>query len=129
MKKNRNFKLNTLQLTLFMALVLSAINYQPSTGFAALKDNLSESYLYPNPVRTSLGHDKVTFENLTNNVIIRIFKTNGDIVREINATDTNGTVTWDLTNDNGKKIASGMYLYLITNEAGDKLKGKLAIIR
>ena len=118
------------KMLIFAVLVLSTINYQPSTGFAALKENLSESYIYPNPVRTSLGNDKVTFANLTNNVIIRIFKTNGDLVREINATDTNyGTVIWDLTNDNGNKIASGIYIYLITNENGDKLKGKLAIIR
>lgn len=129
MKKNRNFKLNTLHLTLFVTLVLSTINYQPSSAFAALKENLNESYIYPNPVRTSLGHDKVTFENLTSNVMIRIFKTNGDLVREINATDTNGKATWDLTNDSGNKIASGIYIFLITNESGDKLKGKLAIIR
>ncbi len=113
---------------LLSLLLLTAVCHLPSSH-AALKDNLSESYLYPNPVRTSLGHDKVTFENLTNNVIIRIFKTNGNLVREINATDTTGAVTWDLNNDNGKKIASGMYLYLITNDRGHKLKGKLAIIR
>ena len=109
-------------------LLLSAVCYLPS-GFAALKDNLSESYIYPNPVRTSQGNDKVTFANLTNNVMIRIFKTNGDLVREINATDTNGTVTWDLTNDNGNQVASGIYIYLITNELSQKSKGKLAIIR
>lgn len=109
-------------------LLLSASGYRPAV-FAALKDNLSEVYIYPNPVRASLGHDKVTFENLTNNVMIKIFKTNGNAVREINAADTNGAVTWDLTNDHGHKIASGIYFYLITNELGHKFKGKLAIIR
>ncbi len=124
-------KIKNLNSKLFVALtilLLTAVCYLPA-AFGALKDNLSESYIYPNPVRASLGHDKVTFENLTNNVIIRIFKTNGDLVREINATDTTGTVTWDLTNDNGNKVASGIYIYLITNESGHKLKGKLAIIR
>ncbi len=129
MKKNRNLKLNTLHLTLFVVLVLSTINYQPRTAFSALKEDLGSAYLYPNPVRISQGHDRVIFENLTNNVIIRIFKTNGNLVREINATDTNGRVTWNLDNDSGNKAASGMYIYLITNESGHKLKGKIAIIR
>lgn len=115
-------------LTVLVLLMLTANGQRPS-AFAALKDNLSESYIYPNPVRAALGHDKVTFENLTNNVMIRIFKANGDLVREINATDTNGAIIWDLTNDNGNKIASGVYFYLITNELGQKIKGKLAIIR
>lgn len=114
---------------LFVLAVLSTINYQPSTVFAAPKDDLSSAYIYPNPVRAALGSDQVTFENLTNNVIIRIFKTNGDLVREINATDTTGAVTWDLTNDNGHKVASGIYFYLITNDSGHKAKGKIAIIR
>jgi hypothetical protein len=113
---------------LLSLLLLTAIGHRPS-AFGALKDDLSSSYLYPNPVRISLGHNKVTFENLTNNVIIRIFKTNGDLIREINATDTNGAVIWNLTNDNGNKVASGIYIYLITNDSSQKFKGKLAIIR
>ncbi len=115
-------------LAFFVFLLLTA-NREPRTVFAALKEDLSSTFIYPNPVRVAQGHDKVTFENLTNNVIIRIFKTNGDLVREINATDTNGTVTWDLYNDNGNKVASGIYFYLITNESNHKFKGKLAIIR
>lgn len=117
-----------LLLTLLVLLLLTTI-HEPRTAFSALKDNLSESYIYPQPVRTSLGHDKVTFENLTNNIIIRIFKTNGNLVREINATDTNGTIIWDLNNDSGNKVASGIYFYLITNDRGHKIKGKIAIIR
>jgi len=110
-------------------LVLSTINYQPSTAFAQPTDNLNSVIAYPNPVRTSIGNDKVTFDNLTNNVNIKIFKINGAVVREIDATDTNGTVTWDLTNDSGEKLASGIYIYLISNELGQKTKSKIAIIR
>lgn len=114
---------------LFLVLFLSTINYQPSTLHAELKSDLSEVFVYPNPVRVALGHNKVTFENLTNNVIIRIVKINGDLVREINVTDSSGVADWDLANNQGQRVGGGVYLYVITNEHGQKAKGKLAIIR
>ena len=133
MKKNsnNNLTLNTFNLKLLFLLVillLTAIG-QPSTVFAQQKDNLSSVIVYPNPVRTTIGHTQATFDNLTNNANIKIFKINGDVVREINATDTAGTVIWDLTNDQGQKVGSAVYIYLITNELGQKVKGKLAVIR
>jgi flagellar hook assembly protein FlgD len=97
--------------------------------FAQQKDDLVSVIVYPNPVRTAIGQNQVTFENLTGDVTIRIFKISGGLVRQIESSDSGGTVTWDLTNDNGEKVGSAVYLYLITNSAGQKAKGKLAIIR
>lgn len=123
------YKYALLLFPLFVICYLSSvILYLPSVQ-AELKSDLQEVFVYPNPVRVVLGHKTVTFENLTNNVIIRIVKINGDIVREINVTDTNGVADWDLTNDQGQRVGSGVYLYVITNEQGQKAKGKIAIIR
>jgi hypothetical protein len=32
-------------------------------------------------------------------------------------------------NDSGDKVASGIYVYLITDSQGDKGRGKMAVIR
>jgi hypothetical protein len=39
------------------------------------------------------------------------------------------SVQWDLTNDKGDKVASGVFMYMATDAAGNKVKGKVAIIR
>jgi hypothetical protein len=117
------------KLLFLTVLVLSTINYQQSTAFADLRIDLTDVIAFPNPVRTAIGNDHVTFDNLTNNVTIKIFKINGSLVREIEANGANGQATWDLTNDSGEKVGSAVYLYLITNSDGQKHKGKLAVIR
>jgi len=38
-------------------------------------------------------------------------------------------IVWDLTNNSGDKVASGVYLYLITDSQGDKVQGKVAVIK
>lgn len=118
-----------IKLFLFVFIFLSTINYQPVTLFAVLKDNLDEVVAYPNPVRFSRGESLVTFDNLTNNIVLRIIKVNGDLVRELTVNGSNGIIVWNVTNDHGQRLGAGVYLYLITNEHGQKAKGKLAIIR
>lgn len=123
--------MKNLTLKLFIVFALTVIWYLPPVSclYADLRSDLDSVIAYPNPVRTAIGQNKVTFENLTTNVKIRIFKINGDLVKEINATDTTGQVVWDLTNDAGQKVGSAVYLYLVTNSDSQKTKGKLAIIR
>lgn len=117
------------RLLFLILLILSTIGNQTTSVQADLKDDLSSVIVYPNPVRVSKGHTKVTFDNLTNNAMVKIVKISGEVIREINATDTNGKVIWDLTNDSQQPVASAVYLYLITNENNQKTKGKLVIIR
>jgi len=40
-----------------------------------------------------------------------------------------GEMSWDVKNNKAENIASGVYMYMITNNAGQAKKGKLAIIR
>ena len=39
------------------------------------------------------------------------------------------SASWDLANDKGDKVASGIYVYLITDGQGNKAKGKVAVIK
>jgi hypothetical protein len=129
--KNLNSQLATRnsQLIFILLFLLTAVLCPLSAVYADLRDNLSDVIAYPNPVRTSIGHNQVTFDNLTSNFTIKIFKINGSVVRQISANDTTGTAIWDLTNDSGEKVGSAVYIYLITNSAGQKFKSKIAIIR
>ena len=39
------------------------------------------------------------------------------------------SIACDLTNDSSDKVASGLYMYVITDGQGDKVRGKLAVIK
>jgi len=119
-------------------------NYQSSAGLetpgvtadpvGAAAANLSGAYVYPNPFKpNSPGRfqaDKITFKGLSADVTIRIFAITGKQVAELHKTDTAADdYEWDAVNGDGRKLASGVYLYLMTAPNGDKAKGRFAIIR
>ena len=95
--------------------------------------NLSDVYVYPNPYKpNSPGRfqaDRITFKKLTGEATIRVYTITGELAATLNKTDSFDDYEWDATNDAGQKLASGVYIYLITNPAGEKAKGKFAIIK
>ena len=103
------------------------------------EDNLSKVKVFPNPYKessTGIFADSVfgsgvVFDKLTANVHIRIYNIAGERVADLTLDNTNGRYVWDCTNNSGQKVASGVYIYMITNldSSSDKLKGKLVIIR
>jgi len=117
-------------------------NYRNSGGFVergiALANppavNLSDAYVYPNPFKPNspgkFQAGKITFKHLPAEATIRIFAITGRQVAEIRKTDrTVDYYEWNVENDDGKKLASGVYLYFITAPGGGKAKGKFAVIR
>jgi len=85
--------------------------------------------VYPNPWRSDkhAAHPHVTFEGVTLHTTIKIFTVSGHKVKELH---TDGpTATWDLADESGDKVGSGIYLYVITDERGDKVRGKVAVIK
>src|SRR3989339_159200 len=97
--------------------------------FASLSSDLSVSHVYPNPYKPNLGHTKIFFANLTSRAKVQIFDVSGDLVYEEEKDTPTGELGWDVKNSKGEPIASGVYIYLITNNSGQTKKGKLAIIR
>lgn len=94
------------------------------------KDSLHEIIVYPNPARPSknAANKMITFSNLTQDVRLQIFSLSGRLVREVNSIQS--SYDWDLSNDAGEQVQSGVYFYLATdNGSGNKAKGKIAIIR
>ena len=91
--------------------------------------DFSSVQVYPNPWRSDKHAGKsVTFANLPMNSTVKLFTASGHKVKELSAQNS-GLSTWDLTNDSGDKVASGIYLYIITDSQGDKVRGKVAVIK
>ena len=92
---------------------------EPTGGPTA---NLSRVGVVPNPYRAAEawnppGGHELHFINLPARARILIYTLSGDLVREIqHADDVRDFERWDLKNDAGRDVASGIYLYRV--EAG-----------
>jgi hypothetical protein len=92
-----------------------------------VQQNLSGVRVYPNPWRSDRPSLGITFDNLPGDTEVRIFTTSGHLVRDY--THVPGSVMWNLNNENGDRVGSGIYVYLITTSDGSKKRGKVAIIK
>lgn len=90
--------------------------------------NLEKAFVYPNPYYADRHADVgINFDRLTENSTIQIFTIAGELVKEIQA--KNPCERWDVRNEAREKVASGIYIYLIKDPAGNKNVGKLGVIR
>lgn len=90
--------------------------------------NLESLIVYPNPFKPGVGHTKITFAALTEQATIRIFTLAGELVKKQDVSGQYGW-DWDGKNMDGKKVARGIYIWVVTNPAGEKRTGKIAIIK
>jgi hypothetical protein len=90
-------------------------------------DSLGNVRVYPNPLRVARGDQALIFDRMPAGSTVKIFTISGHWVRTLPA--ATGVVPWDLRNDSGDPVASGLYLYLISTPSGDKTRGKFTVIR
>ena len=83
---------------------------------------------YPNPFRASDGNSTVTFINLPLGARITIATVSGSIVKTVDNVGNSGEWTWDLGNNSGHPLASGIYLYVVDFPSGSA-SGKIMVIR
>lgn len=96
-------------------------------GIGQADTDLSGAHAFPNPFLGGTP-ETVTFTGLGQISTIRLYTTSGRLVREIHPPVGAGVVDWDLKNQDGEPVASGLYLYRITS--GDStLTGKLGVVR
>ncbi len=93
---------------------------------AGLVRDPKKALIYPNPYHAD-RHPCIYFDNLSQDSTIQIFTISGELVREIK-TDSS-RMEWDTCNSAGEKAASGSYICLIKDLAGNKKVGKFCIIR
>jgi hypothetical protein len=82
--------------------------------------------VFPNPWKSALGVPAITFDVPAGSTI-KIFTVSGHWVKTLAAPAT--LAPWDLTNDSGDKVASGIYIYLVTDAQNNNARGKLVVIR
>ena len=85
--------------------------------------------VYPNPWRADRNANiKVTFDQLSPGSTVKIFTLSGHHVKTLSAQNA-GLSTWDMTNEPGDPVASGIYIYSIRDSQGNSVRGKLGVIR
>ena len=94
---------------------------------ADVTSNFGNVLVYPNPVVYSNFKGKVTIKGLAEVTNIRIADAAGNVVHS--AVARGGYYEWDLNNQRGTRVASGVYFVLMTNEDGsDKATAKIAVV-
>ena len=87
-------------------------------------DPLLRGYGFSNP--TDL---RIQFFELPSDVTIRIFTEAGALVKTIEHHQNSGSDSWNMTNENGQTIASGIYIVLFQTPDGGTAYQKLVVAR
>ena len=111
---------------------LNASNFNDKS---AAQNNLDKISVFPNPYFGSnsleRGSDQrfVRFTGLPLEVIVRIYGISGIFIKRIDKYDASPYLDWDLTNEEGNRVGSGIYLaHLEMPGIGTKIL-KLAVIQ
>jgi subtilisin family serine protease len=91
----------------------------------AAKD-IADILVYPQPITAEDGW--LMFSNIAEGTAIRIFDVNGHLIVKLEELDQNGGVRWDLRDQSGNMVSSGIYIYYATFDNQTKL-GKFTIIK
>lgn len=111
--------------TVYFGTLRGLVAFQGSQ--TAPTEDLENVIVFPNPVRPSFGGE-VRIEGLTANTNVKITDIVGNLVHEENT--TGGSINWDTTAFGRHRVASGVYLILITGpQASETQIAKLMIIR
>ncbi len=91
-----------------------------------LKSQFDKVNVYPNPLfgnnssSEAFGYRAdepfVTFSHLPEEVNIKIYTLSGTLIRELYKNDLGSLLRWDLHNESGRRVASGMYIALVENK-------------
>jgi len=107
-----------------------------NSGVAPFGESLAEVYAFPNPAKKE--HEFITIDgrngtHLPKGTNIKILDIAGRLVHETNIDSgqelRGGKATWDKTNLRGRKVASGVYIVLLTSpDNSETASTKIAII-
>src|SRR5262249_15818257 len=97
--------------------------YSPVPG----SNSLDQIQIYPNPMRPTLGHTGINFDQLPPGARLRIYTLAGEKVNDL-AANAVGHATWDGKNQSGKNGGSDVYVVYVQG-AGETKTLKVAIQR
>ncbi len=106
------------------------------------QNDLSSMRVYPVPFKPNSGDPNqgapfspgnpssgIVFDNMPAQVTIKIYTLTGKQVIELDSTSASGSLQWDARNADGRDVASGGYLAVITSPGVAKMVKKLLVIR
>ncbi|MBI4667927.1 MAG: NHL repeat-containing protein [Elusimicrobia bacterium] len=89
--------------------------------------------VFPVPWRigsqTKFDADNLMFDNVTTQATLRIYTVLGELVDEKTSDNTGGRLYWNGKNMAGEPVGSGVYIWRITNPAGEGKQGRIVIER
>ncbi len=101
------------------------INVEEKPHKPTYESNLDNAYCYPNPTKKGW----IKFAKLTQTIKVRIFNIVGELIYE-REHPTNGEWEWQCIDNDGKKVASGIYIYILHDPVSGSMKrGKLGVIK
>lgn len=95
------------------------LTHDPVEPTEGPSENTQRVGVVPNPYRARAswdrpGSNELHFVNLPSNAVIKIYTASGDLVREIEHADqVRDFARWDLKNQSGNDVSSGIYLFRI----------------
>lgn len=93
-------------------------------------DDLSNVYVYPNPVRPSQHGEDVTVAGLPRTATVRIYSPEGRLVRRLTVErGRTGGTTWNLRDRQGTRVPSGIYFIRVQVPDASPVLKKAAVIR
>lgn len=91
------------------------------------KENYSNVYAYPNPVRPE-DIDQVTIAGLMENSNVKITDLSGNLIYQ--GKSVGGQLTWNCRNHSGSRVATGIYLVLAaTQDSKESVVTKIMIVK
>lgn len=93
-------------------------------------DDLSNVFAYPNPYRAQSHSGGLTIAGLPRTATIQILTPDGRLVQELTVEgNRNGGTTWNLRNERGASVPSGIYLIRINAPDQQPVLEKAAVIK
>ena len=91
--------------------------------YALAARDVAKVLAYPNPFIIRQGNETVRF-NFAGQAEVRIFTLAGELVREMPVVGV-----WDGRNADGREVASGVYIFVLTTPEGEFGRGKIFLVR
>lgn len=83
-------------------------------GVTLTEPDLTNIMVYPNPAKRT--DRELMFARLTAEAEISIYTMDMKFIKRLSTTERNGGVRWDLRDENGEQLPSGIYLYYVTGK-------------
>ena len=90
---------------------------------------LADVYVFPNPCRTSVHAERVMVAGLPPEATVRILSAGGTPVTTLEERDGDGGLAWDLRDESGRPVPSGIYLVRVEAPGERAVLHKAAVIR